>query len=142
MHAIEREVRILRMYCLLTVPVLILLAFAGFAPRPQFREIDVQRINVVEPNGTTRMVISNKTRAPDAVLGGKTFKRQGGNSAGLIFYNEEGDEDGGLVFSGAARNGRYDAGGALLFDQYHQDQVVGIPYGDGHGSPRAGRHGC
>jgi len=138
MHAIEREVRILRMYCLLTVPVLILLAFAGFAQRPQFREIDVQRINVVEPNGTTRMVISNKTRAPDAVLGGKTFKRQGGNSAGLIFYNEEGDEDGGLVFSGAARNGRYDAGGALLFDQYHQDQVVGIQYSDDNGSRSAG----
>ena len=138
MHAIEREVRILRMYCLLTVPVLILLAFAGFAQRPQFREIDVQRINVVEPNGTTRMVISNKTRAPDAVLGGKTFKRQGGNSAGLIFYNEEGDEDGGLVFSGATRNGRYEAGEALLFDQYHQDQVVGIQYSDDNGSRSAG----
>ena len=138
MHAIEREVRILRMYCLLTVPVLILLAFARFAQRPQFREIDVQRINVVEPNGTTRMVISNKTRAPDAVLGGKTFKRQGGNSAGLIFYNEEGDEDGGLVFSGAARNGRYAAEGALLFDQYHQDQVVGIQYSDDNGSRSAG----
>ena len=138
MHAIEREVRILTVYCLLTVPVLVMLAFAGFAQKSRFGEIDVQRINVVEPNGTTRMVISNKTRSPDAVLGGKTFKRQGGNSAGLIFYNEEGDEDGGLVFSGATRNGRYEAGGALLFDQYHQDQVVGIQYSDDNGSRSAG----
>src|SRR5438094_189273 len=138
MHAIEREVRILRMYCLLTVPVLVLLVFAGFVQKPRFGEIAVQRINVVEPDGKTRLVISNKTRAPDAVLGGKTFKRQGGNSAGLIFYNQEGDEDGGLVFSGAARNGRYEAGGALLFDQYHQDQVVGIQYRDDNGSRSAG----
>lgn len=138
MHAIEREVRILRVYCLLTVPVLVMLAFAGFVQKSRFGEIDVQRINVVEPDGKIRMVISNKTRAPDAVLGGKTFKRQGGNSAGLIFYNQEGDEDGGLVFSGAARNGRYEAGGALLFDQYHQDQVVGIQYSDDNGSRSAG----
>ncbi len=138
MHAIEREVRILRVYCLLTVPVLVMLAFAGFAQKSRFGEIDVQRINVVEPDGKLRMVISNKTRAPDAVLGGKRFKRQGGNSAGLIFYNEEGDEDGGLVFSGATRNGRYEAGGALLFDQYHQDQVVGIQYSDDNGSRSAG----
>ena len=138
MHAIEREVRILRTYCLLTVPVLVMLAFAGFDQKARFGEIDVQRINVVEPDGKTRLVISNKTRAPDAVLGGKTFKRQGGNSAGLIFYNEEGDEDGGLVFGGAGRNGRYEAGGALLFDQYHQDQVVGIQYSDDNGSRMAG----
>src|SRR5206468_4437690 len=138
MHAIEREVRIVRMCCLLTVRVLVLLVFAGFVQKPRLGEIAVRRINVVEPEGKARLVISNKSRAPDAVLGGKTFKRQGGTSAGLIFYNQAGDEDGGLVFSGAARNGRYEAGGALLFDQYHQDQGVGIQYRGDTGSRRPG----
>ena len=100
MNRIAREVRALRLYVFVTAPLLVVLTLAAFTQRQRFGEIDVQRINVIEPDGKVRMVISNKTRAPDAVLGGKTFKRQGGNSAGIIFYNEEGDEDGGLVFGG------------------------------------------
>lgn len=130
------ELRLLRLYLFLTAPLLATLSLGASrraGQKPHFEEVDVERLNVVETDGTVRMVISNKTRAPDAVLSGKTFKRQGGNSAGMIFYNEEGDEDGGLVFGGVSRNGSYQAGGALLFDQFRQDQVVGIQYGDDNG---------
>jgi hypothetical protein len=138
MDRIAREVHVLRWYAFVTAPLLGVLTLAAFTQKQRFGEIDVQRINVIEPDGKVRMVISNKTRAPDAVLGGKTFKRQGGNSAGIIFYNEEGDEDGGLVFGGKSQNGRYEAGGALLFDQFRQDQIVGIQYGDENGRRYAG----
>jgi hypothetical protein len=138
MDPITRDVRALRLYAFVTAPLLVVLTVGAFTQKQRFGEIDVQRINVIEPDGKVRMVISNKTRAPDAVLGGKTFKRQGGNSAGIIFYNEEGDEDGGLVFGGKWQNGRYEAGGALLFDQFRQDQIVGIQYGDENGQRYAG----
>lgn len=39
---------------------------------------------------------------------------------------DEGDECGGLVFGGKKVGDEYSAGGALLFDQYKQDQVLGI----------------
>ena len=46
--------------------------------------------------------------------------------AGLIFYNDEGTENGGLVFAGH-RNEKgevVDSGGSLTFDRYDGNQVV------------------
>lgn len=104
----------------------------------RFGEIDVERINVIEPDGSLRMTVSSAARAPDPVVDGFTFQRQGGNDAGIIFFNEEGDECGGLVFGGQAREGGHEAGGALLFDQFKQDQIVGIQYRDIDGRRVAG----
>ncbi len=102
------------------------------------REIEAERINIVEPDGRLRLVVSDATRAPDPVCNGQTFKREAGNSAGIVFYNDEGDECGGLVFSGKNDNEGYSAGGALLFDQFKQDQVVGIRHEDRNGRRQAG----
>jgi hypothetical protein len=83
------------------------------------------------------MVLSNKERAPDAMINGKSYPRQGGNSPGIVFYNDKGDECGGLVFSGD-EGGKPNAGAALLFDQYHQDQTIGIMYNESNGRRFAG----
>jgi hypothetical protein len=101
-------------------------------------EIEAQRINIVEPDGRVRLVISGAARAPDPVCDGQTFEREGGNPAGIIFYNDEGDECGGLVFGGGRANGGYSAGGVLLFDQFKQDQVIGLSHDDRDGRRRAG----
>lgn len=102
------------------------------------REMDVERINILEEDGTVRMVLSNSSRAPDPICNGETFKRDGGNSAGVIFYNDEGDECGGLVFGGRHVDGGHSAGGALLFDQFKQDQVIGLMHEDNGTRRRAG----
>ena len=130
------ELRILKAYVILSIPALALVSLAAFARaerQPRFEEITVERINVVEKDGTLRLVISNRERAPDAVFKGKTVRRSGGNSAGMIFYNDEGTEDGGLAIHGREEGGRYTAGGALLFDQFNQDQTIGILYSDDSG---------
>lgn len=91
--------------------------------------LDVERINVVEPDGTLRLTISNKALAPDPIIGGRTLKRQSGNQAGLIFFNDVGDECGGLVWGiDGDDDDRQHAGAAILFDQFHNDQTVGITY--------------
>ena len=54
--------------------------------------------------------------------------------AGVIFFNDEGDEAGGLVFGGRGGN----AAASLTFDQYKQDQTVGISYNDTGGKRLAG----
>jgi Sigma-70 region 2 len=108
----------------------------------RFADLEVERLNVVEPGGTVRLVGSNRERAPDAAVDGQMYKRQGGNPPGLLFYNDEGDECGGLIYGGQRRAGTatgYGAGASLLFDQYKQDQTVGLQYHDSDGERSAGR---
>jgi hypothetical protein len=113
-------------------------AFTQAHRRERFTEIDVERINVVAPNGKPRLVISNAERAPDIIINGKTYHRSGRNEAGMIFYNEEGSENGGMGFSGHTENGHVSADGGFMFDQYGQDQTVGITYDQQDGRRSAG----
>ena len=88
-------------------------------------EITVQRINIVEPDGTPRLVISNHARLPGVLVHGKE-KPLDRPQAGLIFLNDEGSEIGGLIFGGRKdKDGRVrDSGGSLSFDRYETNQVV------------------
>jgi hypothetical protein len=113
-------------------------AFERAVQKPKFDEIDVQRINIVAPNGTPRLVISNAERAPDVIINGKTYHRSGSNEAGMIFYNEEGSENGGMGFSGHSRDGHVTADAGFMFDQYGQDQTVGLTYDEQDGRRSAG----
>ena len=91
-----------------------------------FDEIDVKRINVREDDGTIRMIVSNTSRSPGIIMHGKERPHPSGNrGAGIIFYNNEGSENGGLTFSGRkGSDGKVSGGGHLSFDQYEQDQVI------------------
>lgn len=90
-----------------------------------FDEITVRRINVVEPDGTLRMVISDHAKLPGIIVKGKEqpFERP---QAGLIFYNDEGSENGGLIFGGRKnKEGKVvDSGGSLTFDKYGANQII------------------
>ena len=88
-------------------------------------EITVQRINIVEPDGTPRLVISNHARLPGVLVHGKE-KPLDRPQAGLIFLNDEGSEIGGLIFGGRKdKDGKVrDSGGSLSFDRYEANQVV------------------
>ena len=82
-----------------------------------FDEIDVRRINVREPDGTLRLLISNRARLPDVIERGKELPKIERSQAGMLFYNDEGTENGGLVFGGR-RNVQgevTDSGGMLTF---------------------------
>lgn len=100
--------------------------------------LEVQRIDVREPDGTPRLTISNKMSAPDPVIGGKATTRQGGNQAGLIFFNELGDECGGLIWGAEPEGEVQRANAAMLFDQFQGDQTVGITYDQEDGRRWAG----
>ncbi|WP_118974942.1 hypothetical protein [Taibaiella koreensis] len=111
-------------------------------PAP-FKEINAERINIVEPNGQLRMVIANKERSPEVLTHGKGYQPPipGHNRPGIIFYNDEGTENGGLVFSGKSdSNGHYYASGHFSFDQYNQNQVLYLQYGDENGERSTGLH--
>jgi hypothetical protein len=105
----------------------------------RLEELDVERINVVSRDGRLRLVISCPERVPDPVVNGQTFRRNGGGG-GLIFHNSEGDECGGLAFDGRRSDDGYTAGAGLMFDQFRQDQVVGLVYSDENGRRSSGLH--
>ncbi|CAM5227087.1 hypothetical protein [Rhodanobacter lindaniclasticus] len=112
---------------------------SGFVSAPKklgLQELDVQRINLVEPDGTLRMVISDKARFPGFIVKGKDHPHPR-PQAGMLFYNDEGTENGGLVFGGYTdKDGKVvDSGGSLTFDKYEQDQLVqlmGVHDSSGH----------
>ena len=138
--ALLRTVRLLQAYAAVSALAFVVLALAAFrqAPAPQrFDEITVGRINVVDANGTLRLVISNKDRMHPGVVDGITINRAR-PTAGLIFFNDEGDEVGGLSFSGEVRDGRRRASGQIAFDQLKQDQTVAISYSETDGERFAG----
>src|SRR6267378_4411390 len=102
--------------------------FSGFSIENKsstFDQINVHRINVVEPDGTLRMVISDHDKLPGIINGGKEqpFARP---QAGMLSYNDEGSENGGLIFGGRrnAKGEVVDSGGSLSFDRYEANQIV------------------
>ena len=54
----------------------------------------------MEKDGKLKMVISNAQRQHPGSVDGKIIPREEGRPAGMIFFNERGDEVGGLIFSG------------------------------------------
>jgi hypothetical protein len=55
-----------------------------------------------------------------------------------LFFNDQGDEVGGLTYSGQERDGQRRAGAQLAFDQLKQDQTVAISYSEQNGQRTAG----
>ena len=138
--SLRRQLRVLRAYALLNTLVMVVLATAAFRQStPQkFDELNAQRINIVDADGTLRMVISNKDRMHPGVIDGKTIDRPR-PVAGMLFFNDEGDEVGGLTFTGRLMaDGTRQANAGLMFDQLKQDQTIGFSYSEGGGRRSAG----
>jgi hypothetical protein len=96
------------------------------ANRANFDEITVGRINIVEPDGTKRLIISNRAQFPGAFDLGKEIARPDRRDfAGMIFIDEEGNENGGFIQKGNKdAQGKIKAGLSLTFDRYRQDQAL------------------
>jgi hypothetical protein len=133
MDKVSRE-RFLRTLVTLMSVVLILAAFAPQNQKTRFQEIDVERINIVEPDGRIALVLANKERLPGPVMDGKTYERVGLKSPGILFYNHEGNESGGLRTASSETNGKYVAGAGLAFDKYNRDEVIGMRYNEENGN--------
>ena len=92
-------------------------------------------MSMVEPNGTLRMVVSNHDRLPGVIVKGKESSPSDRPRAGMLTYNNEGSENGGLIFGGH-RNEKgevVESGASLSFDKYGASQIVqlvGVEYND------------
>lgn len=110
------------------------------AKHEHFDEITVGRINIVEPDGTKRIVISNKAQFPGEFMQGKENPRPNRRDfGGMIFINEEGTENGGLIQKGSiSADGKVSSGLSLTFDRFRQDQALQLLNEDSERHQRTG----
>lgn len=93
-----------------------------------FREISAERINIMEPSGYPRLVLANTEHAPKPMKNGQPLPFDPGPRPGMIFFNDEGTENGGFIFRGQKTEDGIEHGLHLSFDRYNQDQVVALQH--------------
>ena len=134
----KNENFILKIYSITLTLILGFILVSGFKSSnsdQKFGEISVERINIVEPDGKLKMVISNQERQHPGMIDGKKFDDRE-RSPGIIFFNEEQDEVGGLIYSGNKEEG---ANFVLSVDQYKNDQIMQLmQYTNENGDNRYG----
>lgn len=119
------------------VTVVFAASHAGFTTRSvsaaevqsaNFDQITVRRINLVEPDGTPRLIIAGKAEFPGEYFKGKDIPRSDrAGYAGMIFLNDEGTENGGLIFGGhQSKDGMMHSFGHLSFDEYESNQTLSL----------------
>jgi len=126
MEQLNRQIKMLRIYVTVLTIVVIgcLVALVGIWRRGgPGEEITAQRINIVEPDGRLALVISNHARQHPGAMNGKDLPKRD-RPAGMIFFNTEGDECGGLVYDGTKAS----ASMVYSIDQYKNDQIMQIQY--------------
>jgi hypothetical protein len=141
MDPIAKHLRQLKLYVVfLTVIVLACLIAIVFLVRgngnKQFDQLTARRINIVEPDGQLALVISDKANQHPGRFNGKDLPARE-REAGMIFFNTDGDECGGIVYDGTKK----EAGLALSVDQYKNDQIMQLQYQQDSGSGLARSYG-
>lgn len=140
-HSIQKQLRLLKAWAVLSTVLFGVLILVAADNKSKFEEIDTQRINILGSDGKLRLTISNNEKSPGPIIGGHVMKsRDGKRGAGLIFFNDNGDECGGMTWHGQKKNGAVTASSRLMFDQYDSDQTVGIQYSQRGDSRSSGLH--
>jgi hypothetical protein len=96
-----------------------------------FGIITARRINIVEPDGTVRLTISNRADFPGAWNRKKEYPRPDRReAAGMLFLSEEGLEQGGFIW-GASQlpDGSVQNHVHMSFDQYEENQIFAVDAG-------------
>ena len=92
----------------------------------KFTEIDVERINIVEKDGTVKLIITNVERFPtgQTIINDRPTNESRQKMSGMLFFNEDCIECGGFIYSGQKNEHGHVAGLSLTYDQYDGDQVM------------------
>lgn len=141
---VKKQIRFLSVYAFVSSILLLIALFLIFTMDRKRENLSVEqltakRINIIEPNGQPRLVLSNMEKSPENLAYGKPYGIPGSNRPGIIFFNDEATECGGLVFTGRKDStGKYFASGHFSFDQYNQNQVLYFQYLDDNGERKTG----
>ena len=104
--------RFLTVYSGVLTAVFAVTVLSGSVDAPKklsVEQLDVQRINLREPDGTLRLIVSSTDKAPGIYIKNKEYPHPSRKTAGMIFLNDEGTENGGLIFGGEKSADGYQA---------------------------------
>ncbi len=137
-RSIRREIRLLRYYAL-TVTVLAGTFLVGAVHEARqvvtFDTLRVHRVDILDREGKLAMAIVNHDDFPPPIINDKAMHRSGGaDSNGIVFYNQRGDEQGALDWSGRIHaDGTYESENTLSYDSVNTDQMLQVDDGNDNG---------
>jgi len=124
----NKELVFLRTFALATAVGTLCMFTVAFknSGNQRFAEIDVERINIVEKDGTVKMIITNVDRFPNGKVevNDRLVNEERKKRSGMLFFNEDGIECGGFIYDGKKMEKGHSAGLSLTYDQYDGDQVM------------------
>jgi len=126
MENLEKQVKTLKLFVaalIVIVLVCIVLVLKLMNNQYHFKQITAERIDIVEPDGKIRMAISNRQSQHPGTIDGKQLPKRD-RPAGMIFFNDDGNECGGLVYDGDKKS----ASMTYSIDQYKNDQIMQLQY--------------
>jgi hypothetical protein len=110
--------------------------------RQEIDEVTVHRLNVREPDGTLRLVMANRDWMPGVIVRGTEAPRRDRPQTGMIFYNDEGTEIGGLIFSGHRDATGFEIRDGLVHGTSRSNADVARARADQQGADLGGRGGA
>lgn len=124
----NRELVFLRTFAAAAVVGMVFITSTAFKKfgNQKFTEIDVERINIVEKDGTVKMIVTNVERFPNGndIINDRETNTDRKKRSGMLFFNEDGIECGGFIYDGKKTENGHAAGLSLTYDQYDGDQVM------------------
>ena len=125
---LEKKINFLMAYAIVSTLFISFLALSSFNQKgkvEKFDELIVKKITVVGEDNLPRMVLSNETRQHSGRMNGKNWPKRE-RPAGIIFFNNQGDECGGLIYKATEKDGKIVSGMSFTMDNYKDDQVLQI----------------
>jgi len=116
------------MYAVISAVIISFFAFSSFTSKEKnenFDELVVKKITIVGEDNLPRMVLSNEKRQHPGRMNGKELADRE-RPSGIIFFNNDGDECGGLVYKVKEKDGKISSGMSFTMDNYKDDQVLQI----------------
>ena len=125
---LERKINFLIGYAFISTLFIGFLMLSGFGEKDKngkFDELIVKKITVIGEDNLPRMVLSNENRQHSGRMNGKEWAKRE-RPSGIIFFNNQGDECGGLVYQTKEKDGKLISGMSFTMDNYKDDQVIQI----------------
>lgn len=135
--------RLLLLSNIICLGLILFIMISGKQTSSEFEVITAERLNIVNEDGTTVIAIANNERVAPPVMDGVEYPLEiaGGRQylAGMVFFNQNGDEMGGLLFNSFQFPDGTTAGvGHLSFDRFRDNQVLALQYNENRNGIRSG----
>ena len=137
------QFRLLLLSNIISLGLILFILISGNLNSSEFEVITAKRLNIVNEDGTTVIAIANNERVAPPVIDGVEYPLEiaGGRQylAGMIFFNQNGDEMGGLLFNSFEfPNGTTAGVGHLSFDRFRDNQVLALQYNENRNGVKSG----